>query len=91
MFGEGEILFFFKLGKLSHLPRSRCEVLGLSVHDLAIENALEKDGPTVHAQRKTVSIALGLGFGGSQNYGYLSRDPHNKDCSIWGSILGSPI
>ena len=26
----------------------------------------------------------------SQNYGYLIEGPHNKDCSILGSILGSP-
>ena len=26
----------------------------------------------------------------SQNYGYLFRDPHDKDFSILGSILGSP-
>ena len=26
----------------------------------------------------------------SQNWGYLFGGPHNKDYSIWGSILGSP-
>ena len=26
----------------------------------------------------------------SQNWGYLIGGPHNKDYSIWGSILGSP-
>ena len=30
-------------------------------------------------------------MGVSQNYGYLFGDPHNKDYSILGSILGSPI
>ena len=29
-------------------------------------------------------------MGVSQNYGYLFGDPHNKDYSISGSILGSP-
>ena len=26
----------------------------------------------------------------SQNYGYHFKGSHNKDYSIWGSILGSP-
>ena len=32
-------------------------------------------------------------MGGSQNYGYLIGDPHNKDYkyNVWGSILGPPI
>ena len=30
-------------------------------------------------------------MGVSQNYGYLFGGPHNKDCSILGSILGSLI
>ena len=29
-------------------------------------------------------------MGGSQNYGYHFGGPYNKDCSILGSILGSP-
>ena len=29
-------------------------------------------------------------MGVSQNYGYPFEGPHNKDCSILGSILGSP-
>ena len=29
-------------------------------------------------------------MGVSQNYGYLFGGPHNKDCSILGSILRSP-
>ena len=29
-------------------------------------------------------------WGVSQNKRYPSRGPHNKDCTIWGSIVGSP-
>ena len=32
----------------------------------------------------------GLGFKVSQTLGYLFGGPHNKDCSISGSILASP-
>ena len=28
---------------------------------------------------------------GHQNYGYLFRGPHNKDCNILGSILSPPL
>ena len=34
-----------------------------------------------------VNIEMGV----SQNYGYLIGGPHNKDCSILGSILGVPL
>ena len=88
---RGGATVVFKLGKLSHPPRSRCEVLGLSVHDLAIENALEKDGPTVHAQRKNCEHCIRFRIWGFPKLWVPSRDPNNKDYSIWGSILGSPI
>ena len=29
-------------------------------------------------------------FGGFQNWGYLIGGPHNKDCNILWSVLGSP-
>ena len=33
----------------------------------------------------------GLHMGASQNWGYHFRGPHNKDCSIWGSMLAPLI
>ena len=41
-------------------------------------------------EKKMETTISGLGFGVSQNEGYLSGGSWNKDDCIWGCILGSP-
>ena len=50
------------------------------------QEALFSEQVGQHTQRVHVAI-----WGVSLNYGYLIAGPHNKDYSILGSILGSPI
>ena len=54
--------------------------------------ALQEQGPSRRPyEEKGIQKSALPSMGVSQKYGHLYSGPHNKDYSVWGSVMGSKL